>query len=486
MKKILLLAFILLFAVSSQAAQITLDESVDSTLDGSAGDTTGEDTRLTLFGNDADQNTMNTEIYGHIGDTSNPHSVTATQIGVEEGATADQTGTEIQALIEALASLDLSGIGTLSLPKNTLVTVADDDDCTGQQYAIWYDIADDAFEYCENNSGAPTTLSTGGGGSSALTEVTYSDEACTADMLYSRASDGAILKCVATGNLDLVATLTDWSSPAPSIPTLSTAVLGTDGTTLTLTFSEAVTQGSGYADSQLDLDASTTGNDIGLTYSSGDGTTTHVYTAASQIESGETVDLDFDGTADSLESSTGGDLAAIVSASVTNNSTYSPSGPTFASNSIIPFLDDAIWGSLTLTNGWVNMTASARADTNDGDMPTQDAGTYTLVYDVRDDTASGDNIATVQFYDAGGGVNQLLSFNISATTIVPTGITTYGYIDLGGGEYRIWGYVAIATTGNRFLIDVNDGEDSQFGFGNVGLFSGELTSGEITALEATE
>ncbi len=106
----------------------------------------------------------------------------------------------------------------------------------------------------------------------------------------------------------------------PSIPTLSSLALGTNGTTLTLVFSEAVTQGSGYADSQLDLDASVTGNDIGLTYVSGDGTDTHVYTAASTINPGETVDLDFDGTADSLESSTGGDLAAIVSASVFNGS----------------------------------------------------------------------------------------------------------------------------------------------------------------------
>jgi hypothetical protein len=62
-------------------------------------------------------------------------------------------------------------------------------------------------------------LSLSGGG--ALPSVTYSDESCTANVLYSRASDGAILKCVASGNLDLVATLTDWNSPAPTAGTLA-------------------------------------------------------------------------------------------------------------------------------------------------------------------------------------------------------------------------------------------------------------------------
>lgn len=122
----------------------------------------------------------------------------------------------------------------------------------------------------------------------------------------------------------LTASLTDTLDPTPaSYPTLSSAAIGTDGTTLTLGWSESVSQGSGYADSQLDLDASTTGNDIALTYSSGDGTATWVYTTGSTIQSGETIDLDFDGTANSIEDAAGDDLQAIVSASVTNNSTQS-------------------------------------------------------------------------------------------------------------------------------------------------------------------
>lgn len=90
------------------------------------------------------------------------------------------------------------------------------------------------------------------------------------------------------------------------------------GSTLTITYSVAVTQGAGYNNSDLDLDMSVGGSNIAVTYSSGNGTATHVYTAATAAISGETVDLDFNGDANSLESASGGDLAAIVSGSVTN------------------------------------------------------------------------------------------------------------------------------------------------------------------------
>lgn len=40
----------------------------------------------------------------------------------------------------------------------------DDDDCTGEQGLYWYDTTDSQFEFCNANSGTPTTL--GGGGSS--------------------------------------------------------------------------------------------------------------------------------------------------------------------------------------------------------------------------------------------------------------------------------------------------------------------------------
>lgn len=63
MKKLLLAVILLAFPLHLYAAQITLDTAVDATLDGNAGDETGEDLRLTIFGALGDQNTMNTELY---------------------------------------------------------------------------------------------------------------------------------------------------------------------------------------------------------------------------------------------------------------------------------------------------------------------------------------------------------------------------------------------------------------------------------------
>lgn len=106
-------------------------------------------------------------------------------------------------------------------------------------------------------------------------------------------------------------------------PSLTSATI--DGTTLTLVFNEAVSQGAGYNDSDIDVDMSTTGNDIAVTYSSGDGTSRWVYTTASAAVEGETVDLDFNGDANSIEDTQGNDLGSLTSESVTNDTGGGPS-----------------------------------------------------------------------------------------------------------------------------------------------------------------
>jgi len=86
-----------------------------------------------------------------------------------------------------------------------------------------------------------------------------------------------------------------WDGMPSSNPELNSAVISTNGTTLTLTFSAAVTQGAGYADADWDVDASVAGDNVGVTYVSGDGTDTHVYTLSSTINDGEVVNIDFNG-----------------------------------------------------------------------------------------------------------------------------------------------------------------------------------------------
>jgi hypothetical protein len=100
-------------------------------------------------------------------------------------------------------------------------------------------------------------------------------------------------------------------------PTVSSATIGTNGTTLTLAMSETVTRSGGT----FDLDCSTAGNNITATYSSGSGSSSLVYTAASTINSGDTCNLDYNGASNGIEDAAGNDLAAITNGSVTNNST---------------------------------------------------------------------------------------------------------------------------------------------------------------------
>jgi len=109
-------------------------------------------------------------------------------------------------------------------------------------------------------------------------------------------------------------------------PVLASATIASNGQTLTLVFTEAgsdVNQGSNYNDNEWDIDSTQKGNDIGVTYVSGNGSNTHVYTINQTIYVGDTLNIDFNGnsTADVLEDEAGNDLAAITSGSVTNNST---------------------------------------------------------------------------------------------------------------------------------------------------------------------
>ena len=107
-------------------------------------------------------------------------------------------------------------------------------------------------------------------------------------------------------------------------PELVTATIDSAGTSLTMAFTEPVTtDGAGYHDADLDLDCTSGGDDVALTYSSGTGTNTLVYTIASTILGEETCNLDFNGDADSIEDVANNDLAAIVSGTVYNNSTQS-------------------------------------------------------------------------------------------------------------------------------------------------------------------
>jgi len=103
-------------------------------------------------------------------------------------------------------------------------------------------------------------------------------------------------------------------------PMLLSAVIGETGTSLTLVFSKPVAQGTGYLNTDINLDASSGGFDIGVVYASGNGTNTHIYTIGKTIRAGETVTLDYNGRPAGLEDASGNYLIDILNFAVTNDS----------------------------------------------------------------------------------------------------------------------------------------------------------------------
>ena len=128
-------------------------------------------------------------------------------------------------------------------------------------------------------------------------------------------SDGAYLEPVTA------MTVFNGSEVTEAPPSIVSATINAAGNQLTVVFSEAMTQGAGYQNTDMNLDGSLGGLDIGLTYVSGSGTDTWVFSIATVIRKNETVDLDYNGRPDGIEDVSGNDLAAVASLAVTNDST---------------------------------------------------------------------------------------------------------------------------------------------------------------------
>jgi hypothetical protein len=135
---------------------------------------------------------------------------------------------------------------------------------------------------------------------------------------------------------------------APSVVTGATSTfIGTNGTTVTVTFSEEVVS-SLYANADFNLDCSSAGSNIALNSISGSGRT-RTFTSASTIYSGDTCNLDWVGSSGHIADYAGNALGGTVTdiavtnssqqagyatpAVVQNNSGYSGGPATLSSNS---------------------------------------------------------------------------------------------------------------------------------------------------------
>ncbi|MDY6904073.1 MAG: hypothetical protein SWH61_05240 [Thermodesulfobacteriota bacterium] len=116
----------------------------------------------------------------------------------------------------------------------------------------------------------------------------------------------------------------------PDVPMLSSATIGADGDTWTLVFTEAVNIGSGgsggFAITMTDAGV------VELTYSSGEGSNTLIYTGDVTVQAGDTVasGLDYTQPGDGIENTTGFDLETFTGESIVNSSTVGPPALTVA------------------------------------------------------------------------------------------------------------------------------------------------------------
>lgn len=101
-------------------------------------------------------------------------------------------------------------------------------------------------------------------------------------------------------------------------PSLSSATIPSAGTSITLSFGEAVSVGAG---GNAGWTISPSGGAATLTYSSGAGTAALVYGLNRTINSGETATVAYTQPGNGLEDGAGNDLGTIATAACTNNST---------------------------------------------------------------------------------------------------------------------------------------------------------------------
>jgi hypothetical protein len=134
-------------------------------------------------------------------------------------------------------------------------------------------------------------------------------------------------------------------------PTLDSASIPTTGDSLSIVFSETVSIGAG---GNGGFTITMSGGAVSLTYSSGSGSNTLVYTTDRTIDAGETCsDFDYTQPGNGVEDAAGNDLASFSNqhAQVTNNSTEGgATDPNWANVVLLAVNDNAADASTTFTD----------------------------------------------------------------------------------------------------------------------------------------
>lgn len=253
-----------------------------------------------------------------------------------------------------------------------------------------------------DESGVPSEIDPNDVGTNFQAVDAYPGSPVANTVYLNRANDTARFYEDALSYFSFTATYSDNTAP-----TVQSATVSADGTTLTVVFSESVTVGAD-AWSGFDTDSEgTTGNVA--TYSSGSGTDTVVFTLASTIFGYETVDLDYTQPGDGVQDASANLLATFSDVSVVNNSTqfgyivnetFSPAGLpdgtdggnwTETSNTAITYFDGyaRIDSIATITADWTAADTTYLRMEYQTNTHTEDFGF------VRIRNASGGNLVTL-------------------------------------------------------------------------------------------
>jgi hypothetical protein len=211
-------------------------------------------------------------------------------------------------------------------------------------------------------------------------------------LLYSPLHAGGVVMLAGGAGADVTA------------PTVSTATIGTNGTTLTLAMSETVTRSGGT----FDVDCATAGANITATYASGSGSNSLVYTLGTTVNSGDTCNLDYNGAANGIEDAAGNDLSAITDKAVTNNSTQGVAGIAYVRSAVSGTGTDgdattttAAFSANTLGSLLVcGYTTGADPDAESGSIADSNTNTWHAVEASTYDTSNGQGIKAWYVYNA--------------------------------------------------------------------------------------
>ena len=262
-------------------------------------------------------------------------------------------------------------------------------------------------------------------------------------------------------------------------PAFSSANVDATGLIFALVLDEAASQGAGWNVTHLTLSAS--GGAATLTYSSGNGTTTHVFATSRTIEPGETITVSWAGTTDGLEDAVGNDVEAFSAQSVTNNSSSDVTAPTVSTVTIASNGTDV---TIALDeNGNIGAGGSG------GFSLLMSGGTTALTYASGDGTASlvfnpartieAGETGTLTYVQPGNGIeddsgNDLVSFSGQAATNNSTADVTA----------PLFSSAAIPSAGTSISITL-DGSVVFGAGGNGGFAIASCSGGAVTPTYAS-